>query len=144
MRIMFVCTGNSCRSPMADLYFNALCQRANRSDIAACSSGVCAWDGGLISRPAASVMEQLGIDSTKFRSRRFTSELAHQCDLLIAMSNSHRDAMSQIAPDQSVKIRLLLKEADVPDPFGGSSDHYMKIFETMKPALDELFRSVAG
>ena len=68
MRIMFVCTGNSCRSPMADLYFNDLCRRANRPDIDACSAGICAWDGDPISRQAAAVMSACGIDSAGFRS----------------------------------------------------------------------------
>ena len=144
MRIMFVCTGNSCHSPMADLYFNALCRKANRPDIDACSAGICAWDGSPISRQAAAVMAALGVDSAGFRSARFTPSLARECDLLVAMTGSHKVAMAEIAPSEAGKIRLLLEAGDVPDPFGGSVEHYTRVFESMKPALDALFRSVAG
>lgn len=144
MRIMFVCTGNSCRSPMADLYFNDLCRRANRPDIDACSAGICAWDGDPISRQAAAVMSACGIDSAGFRSSRFTPALARECDILVAMSASHRAAMAEIAPSEAGKIRLLLGEADVPDPFGGSVEQYARVFESMRPALEALFHTVAG
>lgn len=144
MRIMFVCTGNSCRSPMADLYFNDLCRRANRPDIDACSAGICAWDGDRISRQAAAVMSANGIDASNFRSTRFTPALARECDLLVAMSASHRAAMAEIAPSEAGKIRLLLETADVPDPFGGSVEQYEQVFESMRPAIEALFQSVAG
>lgn len=143
MRILFVCTGNSCRSPMADLYFNALCRKAGRDDIDAYSAGIYAWDGSPISRQAAAVMEKFGIDCSQFRARRFTPELARECDLLVGMTASHQAAMAEIAPSEIAKIRLL-SENGVPDPFGGSVEHYLTVFETMKPALEELFRKVAG
>ena len=142
MRILFVCTGNSCRSPMADLYFNALSRKAGRDDITACSAGIYAWDGSLISRQAATVMEQFGIDTSQFRSARFTPELARGYDLLIAMTASHKAAMAEIAPSEANKI-CLLADGDVPDPFGGSVEHYLHVFAVMKPALENLFRTVA-
>jgi len=143
LRILFVCTGNSCRSPMADLYFNALCRQAGRDDIVASSAGIYAWDGSPISRQAAAVMAKYGIDSSPFHATRFTRELARECDLLIAMTPSHQAAMAEIAPSEADKIRLLIEDG-VPDPFGGSVEHYLSVFETMKPALEGLFRAAAG
>lgn len=129
---------------MADLYFNALCRKAGRDDIEACSAGIYAWDGSPISRQAAAVMEKFGVDASAFRATRFTPGLARDCDLLVAMTASHAAAMAEIAPSEAGKIRLLA-EGGVPDPFGGSVEHYLSLFESaMKPALEELFRSVAG
>lgn len=128
---------------MAELYFNALCRQAGRDDIVASSAGVYAWDGSPISRQAAAVMAKHGVDSSNFRATRFTPELARECDLLIAMTASHRAAMAEIAPSDAEKIRLLIEDG-VPDPFGGSVEHYLTVFETMKPALEELFRKTAG
>lgn len=139
LRILFVCTGNSCRSPMADLYFNHLCRQAGRADLDACSAGIFAWDGSPISRQAAAVMEKFGVDCAGFRATRFTPELARECDLLVGMTASHRAAMAEIAPSEAGKIRLLIEDG-VPDPFGGSVEHYLSVFELMKPALEELFR----
>ena len=128
---------------MADLYFNALCRQAGRDDIVASSAGIYAWDGSPISRQAAAVMAKYGIDSSPFHATRFTRELARECDLLIAMTPSHQAAMAEIAPSEADKIRLLIEDG-VPDPFGGSVEHYLSVFETMKPALEGLFRAAAG
>lgn len=88
-------------------------------------------------------MAEYSIDSSGFRSARFTPELAREYDLLVAMTESHRQAMAEIAPSAAGKIRLLA-DGDVPDPFGGSVGHYTRVFEAMKPALDALFRAVSG
>ena len=86
MRILFVCTGNSCRSPMAELYFEELCRKAGRDDIDVRSAGTCAWDGGRISAPAAAVMRQLGIERGTIRYARHTQSHAADNDLIVAMT----------------------------------------------------------
>jgi len=129
---------------MADLYFNELCRKAGRRDIEAGSAGIYAWNGSPISPQAAAGMEKFGIDAFGFRATRFTPELARKYDLLIAMTASHAAAMAELAPSEAEKIRLLVGDG-VPDPFGGSVEHYLTVFESaMKPALEELFRAVAG
>ena len=127
---------------MAELYFNELCRKSRRPDISAGSAGVCAWGGAPISRPAAEVMAKYGIDGAKFRSRRFSPELAGECDLIIAMTAAHRRDMALIAPEAASKTHLMLEYGagggDVPDPFGGSTADYMRVFSVMRPALDNL------
>lgn len=145
MRILFVCTGNSCRSPMAELYFDDLCRRAGRSDFLVRSAGTCTGDGGTVSRGAASVMQALNIDSSRFRSRSLTPAMAAESDLIVAMTASHRQAVLALAPDAASKVHLLLDfdgGGDVPDPFGGSDACYQAVFARMKPALENLAKQL--
>ena len=141
MRILFVCTGNSCRSPIAELFFEDFCRKAGREDIEARSAGVFAYDGGHISVSAAAVMRENGIDGSKFRSARLTNSLAAEFDLIIAMTQGHLADIQAICPSAIGKVKLLLDFAgggDVPDPYGGSVEHYRRVFESMRPALENL------
>ena len=144
-RVLFVCTGNTCRSPMAELYFNELCRRLGRDDLVAVSAGISAWPGGRISRQAAAVLAGFGIDATGFRSRILTPELVGASDLVVTMTARHRDAIVSAVPEAAAKCRLLLPDGrDVPDPCGGSVDLYKQVFAVMKDALEFLAADLAG
>lgn len=142
MRILFVCTGNSCRSPMAELYFGELCRRAGRNDFEVASAGIHTCDGFPASAPAAAVLAEFGIDAASFRSRRLTPALVEDFDLIVPMTAAHRDAILNCVPGAAAKTRLLLefgdRGGDVPDPYGGNVDHYRSVFRTMKPALEKM------
>ena len=142
MRILFVCTGNSCRSPMAELYFNSEVQKRNIAGLEALSAGVAAFPGDTISVNAASVMAENAIASEGFRSRRFTPFLADECDLIVCMGESHRNAVLAAYPVCKDKVCLLM-DGDVPDPFGGDVDCYRKVFAKMRPALDALIERIS-
>ena len=137
VKILFVCTGNSCRSPMAELYFNHIA-RERKLDVVAASAGIYANDGGPISWGAAAVMGELGIDVSEFRSTAFTPLRAGRYDMLIGMTSTHAALMKHIEPDVRNRVCTLVKGEDVPDPFGGGVEEYRKVFEFMRPFLDQL------
>ena len=126
---------------MAERYFEELCRKAGRDDIDVRSAGTCAWDGGRISAPAAAVMRELGIDGGTFRSARLTDSLAADFDLIVAMTRGHASDFQLLFTSSAGKVRLLLEfdgGGDVPDPYGGSVEHYRRVFESMRPALENL------
>ena len=137
VKILFVCTANSCRSPMAELYFNHLA-RETKHTVQAFSAGIYADDGVPLSRAAAAVMNELGIDSSKFTSSAFTPKRAAQYDLLVGMTRTHAALMRHIAPEARERVRTLVPGEDVPDPAGGSVEDYRKVFDFMRPFLKQL------
>ncbi|MBO5791920.1 MAG: low molecular weight protein arginine phosphatase [Lentisphaeria bacterium] len=138
MKVLFVCTGNSCRSPMAELYFNHLVRKHN-SAFSACSAGIYANDGAPISHAAHAVMKELGIETEAFSSTAFTPRRAQSYDLMVGMTRTHAAMMRHIVPELKERIRTLIPNEDVPDPFGGSVEDYKAVFNFMKPFIDQLF-----
>lgn len=147
-RVLFVCSGNTCRSPMAELYFNDLCRRAGRGDITSASAGVCAIPGVPIAAAAREALADLGIAAGDFRSRRLDGALLAESDLVVVMAASHRAAVAAAFPECRAPIRMLLEfagsGASVPDPYGESADVYRRILTLMRPALSGLARHLAA
>ena len=147
MNILFVCTGNSCRSPMAEAYFNMLVERDGRTDILASSAGIHTFDGGRASMQAQIVAKSFGGDLSSFRSSRFEKLMANDYDLIVAMTRGHLLAVKEIAP--GANVRLLqdfagFENTDVPDPYGENVDGYARVFGFMKEALDSLYRNLTN
>lgn len=144
MRLLFVCTGNTCRSPMCELYFKHLCQQANCAELEASSAGLSACDGDNISMNAIVTLDSHGVAIKDFHSRRLRSHMLDKVDLIIPMTRTHRDRILEINRENADKLRLLMEfadqpECDVPDPFGGDAEIYAACFAQMKTALDNLF-----
>lgn len=143
MNILFVCTGNHCRSPMAEAYFRHLCIQGGHPDVEIGSAGVNALKGHPANDQAHLALSDEGIVMDDFSGRDYTSELAKQADRIYVMSEVHRERIIRVTPDAEEKTFLLMEltgdDCDVMDPLGGDTDEYRECLEMMKPALQALY-----
>ena len=146
--ILFVCTGNICRSPMAEgLFRHAL---KGRSDFRVFSAGVGAVDGLPPSEFAVKALKELGIDISKQRSRMLTADLIQQADYIFGMTHSHVDAITLLYPQASEKTFLLREfdetldtyENDISDPIGGSYEVYLNCRDQIEQGIASMLKFI--
>jgi glycine hydroxymethyltransferase len=139
--ILFICTGNVCRSPMAEGLFRQMVR--DRSDVAVGSAGLGAVYGQPASQHAIDVLRPLGIDIKGIRSRPLTEDLVEKSDYLFVMTRTHLDTIQMLFPQAAEKTYLLCEfdeelarqALDVPDPIGQGIDVYFRCRDTIKRAL---------
>ncbi len=144
--ILFVCTGNSCRSVMAEGLFKKAVE--NRKDFLVGSAGVAAGDGYGASDDTLLVMKKHGIDMSDHKSRRVTAAMVRTADKIFVMENMHRDAILEEWPEAAEKTHLLTeyskhvkhrgREIDIPDPIRMSQDFYRNVFEVIRECVDHI------
>ena len=142
--VLFICTGNICRSPMAEGLFRAMVK--DRTDIEVASAGLNASSGQAPSSYSVDAVRPLGIDIRGIRSRPLTEELAQSADYLFVMTRSHLDLVQLLLPEAADKTFLVCEfneelarhSLDVPDPIGQSFDVYVRCRETIKKALSSV------
>src|SRR5580704_14391285 len=128
--VLFVCTGNICRSPMAEGLFRHATR--GRSDFQVVSAGVGALEGQPPSLHAVRALKELGVDISQQRSRMLTPDLVDQADYIFGMTHSHVDSINLLFPHAAEKTFLLREfdetldefEKDISDPIGGSYETY--------------------
>ena len=141
--VLFVCTGNTCRSPMAEAWLRHLCLR-DGLDWTVQSAGLDAFPGDPASLHAKEVIQAAGGDLSRHAARRFSPYLAEEADLIAAMTRSHLNRLLALVPEAASKSCLLMHfsklhpESDVPDPFSGSRQAYEECFLTMREAIENL------
>jgi RpiB/LacA/LacB family sugar-phosphate isomerase len=140
-RVLFVCTGNICRSPMAEGLFRDLVQ--GRRDIEVFSAGIGAIGGQPPSAHAVEVMKELGIDITPLRSKPVTQDLVRRADHILVMTYGHLDSMLMLYPSAADRTHLLREfepdlspaQREVADPIGQSKEVYRKCRDQIRKAL---------
>jgi protein-tyrosine phosphatase len=110
LHVLFVCTGNICRSPTAERLAAAFGHEYQLADFTTSSAGVRAVVGHPIHPEATRVLESLGGDASQFAARQFTPKVASDADLVITMTAAHRDAVLKRAP-RLLRITFTLSEA---------------------------------
>jgi glycine hydroxymethyltransferase len=140
-RVLFVCTGNICRSPMAEGLFRALVAK-NGHAVEVASAGTSAGLGHAPSLEAVRVLRrEEGIDISKQRSQPVTEDLLTKADAIFTMTRDHRDLLELMFPEAAQKLFLVREfdgAIDVPDPIGQGMEVYARCKDTIKRALPAL------
>lgn len=139
MNLLFLCTANICRSPVAEFFMRHLMQRLGATGISVYSSGTQASAGFPADPIAARLAAERGVDVSPHRSHPLTKEDLFRADEIVVMERRHRGYIREHYPEFSTKVTLLLQEGgkarDLPDPTGGTLALYRRVF-------DELFEAV--
>src|SRR5215831_19978789 len=144
--ILFICTGNVCRSPMAEGILRQAVQ--GRGNYRVMSAGLGAMEEQPPSPYAVQAVRELGIDISNQRSRMLTPALVHQADYIFGMTHNHIDTVVLLFPQAAEKTFLLrefdetldLFEKDISDPIGGSFEVYLNCRDQIEQGIASLIR----
>ncbi|MEN9990821.1 MAG: hypothetical protein RLZZ224_523 [Verrucomicrobiota bacterium] len=143
--VLFVCTGNTCRSPMAEGLFRK--EVSDRGHWVVASAGVAASVGSKESRETAKVLQAHGAELTSFRSQQVSAELIEQADAVFAMTLGHLEVLEDEFPEYTDKFYLVgdfldgdQAGSDVPDPIGMGARAYEQVAAVLKAAFPGILR----
>lgn len=150
--ILFVCTGNSCRSVMAQGLLQHFLARVGIGGIAVESAGVFAVDGMAATRETQSVLREIGVDCSGHRSRPLTAELAEGADLIFVMEPFQAEEIARRFPEAKTKAHLLkpyglppgqlMGSPAIPDPIGKPLEVYEVCFAEIREAVERIVKSL--
>lgn len=134
-RVLFVCTGNICRSPMAEELFRM--EQGDNQEVLASSAGVSTAEGFPPSLNAQLAMKELGRDISSQRSHVLTGELVQKVHLILTMTASHLQIARAYFPSAASKMLMLNPKGDIFDPYGGDLATYRRCRDQIHNAIRE-------
>lgn len=147
MEIVFVCTGNTCRSPMAEGFLREKLKEKGQNDVRVSSAGIATVDGLPAAENAVAAMKDYGIDISLHKSRVANEKILCSASLILTMSTAHKDTIRAL-PKYKDKNIFTLKEYlgvddhDVKDPFGMSLEIYKKTAGEINDLIIKLIEKI--
>jgi len=145
--VLFVCTGNTCRSPMAHGILREMARRERLDHLNVVSAGVATMDGYSASSNAVAVAAADGLDISDIHSRQLVGDHLHEADLVLAMAYDHYDRLKTLYPEDGDKVfmlrafpeRMAHPGMSVADPIGRDLEEYRKIYSEIKQELERIW-----
>lgn len=141
--LLFVCSGNTCRSPMAEAITRGMLEERGWTHVDVRSAGTSAVAGHAASPEAVAVAREYGLALDDHTSQPLTPQLIGWADLVLAMGTSHMHVVRELGGADKVSLVTEFVDGDgyaqpVADPFGGDEDHYREAFVQLQDAVDAL------
>ena len=147
--ILFVCSANQCRSPMAEVLFRQLLTEKGKADEWRVeSAGVWAYDGARATMNAQKVMAKRGLDLSRHLSQPADSTLLKQFDLTLVMEQGHKTVLQEQNPELADRIYLMREiagqEGDFADPVGGSVELYRTAADELEMIIKDSYECITA
>lgn len=139
MKVIFVCSGNTCRSPMAEYICKDRLQKASREDIEVCSRGLSVMSGGCIAPNSLAVLKSMGIDGSMHTPTQLTDQEIESSDYILTMTRSLARTIQRVCPSEKVmSLGEAVGGSDVADPYGGDMSTYSACGRQIESLIDKL------